>query len=669
MDEIGEQAPAQDATQTAEALGKITQDEIVFRLLVESFRAQDYEVFRDLLSRFNLLDRCHLVCAWLCSKECALICFELCGPPPQEPLNLSLREFGELTGKITSDREVLSRLVGAVAERDERTFQAVVENLGLQRYCHYICHWICSIRCRLICEILCGPDKPLYLIGCTHLVAAMQQAGAAVARLVADPKTLATVEKGVLARDCDVVRTALERVGFQGVCHWICHWVCVWRCVRVCILLCRPYAPVQIEHELVEMYAFAKAVAGLATRPELAAKLIDAVETESAQAYAELVKQLGFERFCHQLCYWLCHLSCRRFCRCVCPPPRPHPWFTHVGHFHIYGDINAANGLTNKSVFGHGGPDYGFFGCLELRGFCPANSPTAPGIGMRYRFLYERGGSRTALVGSLLCPVIVGSRTIFWDINGTGLEETFQTVVIAGSGATPDPTPTPVLPPGTPWGAPPPHVIVPDADGWITVDPNALGAAFNGALIGFNTTAPFPDGNPAPGVDAGVQVPVANLKNGVDIAIIFEATRVGGPVSPPDYTNSLARIHINNWNEVTLLDLLQFHSGGGSPCSPLSTDLDIEYTTDHELMAAWRIRIETAASIPVLVLPEGSSTRAAGANIAFGTHHEDISGWPTCSYTVKLFFRRSLTTGLIDDDEDFVYKTFCIGLRAKKLIR
>ena len=315
-------------------------------------------------------------------------------------------------------------------------------------------------------------------------------------------------------------------------------------------------------------------------------------------------------------------------------------------------------------MLGHGGPDFGFFGCLELRGFCPEDSPDAPGVPMRYRFLYERGGSRTALVGNLLCPVIVGSRTIFWDINGTGLEETFQTVMVAGSGATLDPTPTPVLPPGTPWGAPPTHVVVPDADGWITVDPNALGGAFNGPLVGFNTTTPLPDGAPSPGVPAGQQVPAANLRNGVDLALIFEATRVGGPVTPPDYSNTLSRIHVNNWREVALLDLLQFHTGGGTPCSPLSTDLDIEYTADHELMRSWHLSIVTAASIPALSLPSGTSTRSGGANVAFGTHHEDISTWPTCSYTVVLTTRRALTTGIVDDDADDVRKTFCIGRRG-----
>lgn len=670
MADILDQDLTLDVTQTAEVLGKIAEDEFAFRLLVESYRAQDYEVFRELLTRFGMLERCDLICKWLCSKECVLICFEMCGPPPKEPPQLGLREFAELTAKISSNRDILGRLSGAVIERDERSFKAIIEKLGLERYCHYICNWICSVRCRLVCQLLCAPDKPFYLIGCTHLMEGLQQASSAVARLLKDPKTLAVVEKGVLERNCEIVRTAIERAGLQNICHWICHWICAWRCVRVCMLLCRPYAPAPIGHELAEIQAFAKAVTSLTTRPELVAKLVEAVETENADAYAELVNKLGFERFCHQLCYWLCRLICRRFCRCVCPPPRPRPWFTHVGHFHIYGDINAANGLTNKSVFGHGGPDYGFFSCLELRGFCPLNSPTAPGSTMRYRFLYERGGSRTALVGNLLCSVIVGSRTIFWDVNGTGLEETFQTVVISGSGATPDPTPTPILPPGTPWGAPPTHVIVPDVDGWITVDPNALGAGFNGALIGFNTTVPFPDGDPAPGVAAGNPVPAANLKNGVDVAIIFEATRVGGPVSPPDYTNTLSRIHINNWEEVALLDILQFHSGGGTPCSPLSKDLDIEYTTDHELMAAWDVSVYSAAFPPTGIppLPPMVSWPAgptpANPRGEAGTFHLDISTWPMCSYTVNLNKRRALTTGLIDDDTNTIPKTFCIGRKT-----
>lgn len=656
----------QDFTKTAKALGPIAKDETAFQLLVQSFRAQDHKGFQDLLTRFDVLNRCQLVCRWLCAKHCTLVCLELCGPPPKEPPQLDLREFGELIGKITAEKEVLERLAGAVMEHDEQAFRTTVEKLGLERYCHYICHWICSIHCNLVCRILCSPQRPLYIISCTHLLQALRQEAAAITGLLADQHTLRAVEKGFLARDCDTVRLALERAGFQGRCQWICRWLCVWRCVRVCVTLCRPFPATPIDHTLEEIHEFAQALIKLNEDQKSVAALIAAIDAEDEKTYAKLVKKLGFERYCHQLCFWVCRLWCRRYCRCVCPPAPSRPWFTHVGHFHIYGDINPANGLTNKSVLGHGGPDFGFFRCLELRGFCPVDSPTAPGTPMRYRFLYERSGSQTPLVGNLLCPVIVGSRKIFWDINGTGLEETFQTVQIAGSGGTLDPTPlpSPLPPSGTPWGPPPTHVIVPDADGWITVDPSALGSGFAGALIGFQTLVPLPDGDPTPGVAAGAQVPLANLKNGVDLAIIFEATRVGGPTSPPDYSNTLSRIHINNWDEVRLLDLLQFHTGGGTSCSPLSADLDIEYTADHELMRLWDIDVVTAATIPALSLPTGTAARSAGANSAFGTHHEDISAWPMCSYTVVLTTQRALTTGLVDDHARERRKTFCIGGRS-----
>ena len=157
-------------------------------------------------------------------------------------------------------------------------------------------------------------------------------------------------------------------------------------------------------------------------------------------------------------------------------------------------------------------------------------------------------------------------------------------------------------------------------------------------------------------------MPVANQRNGSDAAIIFQATRVstiaavnGG--GAPDYTNQLSKIHINNWNEVRLLDLLQFHSGGGTPCSPLTTDLDIEYTVDHELTAEWSIGLATAAGVSLTSPPPPPGTARGGA----GTYHENIAAWPTCSYAVQLTTRRRLTDGLIDDSNKTTQVTFCIG--------
>jgi len=52
--------------ETAEAVGKLADDKDAFGKAVEAFRAQDVDAFRDVLDRFDLLGRCHLICRWLC---------------------------------------------------------------------------------------------------------------------------------------------------------------------------------------------------------------------------------------------------------------------------------------------------------------------------------------------------------------------------------------------------------------------------------------------------------------------------------------------------------------------------------------------------------------------------------------------------------------------------
>ena len=207
-----------------------------------------------------------------------------------------------------------------------------------------------------------------------------------------------------------------------------------------------------------------------------------------------------------------------------------------MGDFSITGDFDAVTGLTVAPRGGHGGPNFGFFNCLSLRGFCPKTDPANPGAAMAYRFLFQAqgAGTPTPITGGFVCEVLVGSRYTFWN----GNPFTLQTVRIRGA----NPTPTPPTP--TPDPTPPDHFIVPDGQGWIHVDPSAIDNGFNGWLMGLASGVAFPGGAPAPGVNAGTAVPVANQKNGVNAAIIFQATRVstiaavnGG--AAPDYTNQL----------------------------------------------------------------------------------------------------------------------------------
>lgn len=356
------------------------------------------------------------------------------------------------------------------------------------------------------------------------------------------------------------------------------------------------------------------------------------------------------------------------FCVELCVQEAPvttHAWFTRVGDFALYSDINfLTDGRTTHAVpFGfagaHGGPGFGFFNKLKLVGDCPTTYPTG-GPPMRYRFLYEVLGSGAGLQPMLktnIAAIAVGSRPITWDVFGTGPLVTSQTILVADSGATPPgptPPPSPLPPPGTPWGPIPRVVLVPDANGWVTMDPAATNGGFSGPLLWFDSVTVVPGGT-AP--SSGPGVAPAAPKNGTMLRIVFEAEpTTGATVSTPTLTNQLPNLYVNNWGDVNDLMLAQFTGAGNTPCSGLTADLDINYTTDHELMVGWGLNISTAASIPggVPVLPSGTVPRGGA-----GTKHLNISTWPACSYTVSLTTQRMLTDGENEDPGHASSVTFC----------
>ncbi|MGO9954687.1 MAG: hypothetical protein ACLP50_01680, partial [Solirubrobacteraceae bacterium] len=96
-------------------------------------------------------------------------------------------------------------------------------------------------------------------------------------------------------------------------------------------------------------------------------------------------------------------------------------------------------------------------------------------------------------------------------------------------------------------------------------------------------------------------------------------------------------------------------------CTPLTNMLTIEYTTDHELLAEWVITLKTAATVPGPPTFPGEQPVPSGTRGAWGSAPYPLAGWPSCSYLVSLYTRRSLTNGLTDDSGRIIeQQTFCI---------
>ena len=651
----------------SDVMGRLAQDEGGFSAVIAAFESKDASAFSWVLNRLELLPYCELICEWVRIKLCVLRCLEICGPPRVDAPIPSLEEFARAVARLGENKAGLRRVVDAVACGNRAEYAEALEELKLGEYCSLICHWVCGVGYRRICEVVCR-QQPVVLADAADEIRATSEV---IAGLVENKRALAAIGKAAERGNCEFLQSTISEVGFANGCEIICRLICSWRCYRVCRELCLLREPVNTgEIGVEEARSFALAFRKLAAQPRALSDLVSAVQEVDGEAYGEIIDRYALWPYCLQICSWICTVSCLEFCRCVCPTNYLHPWFTNVGDFNILpgADIDTVTGLTLHPENGHGGPNYAFYDCLKLGGLCPKVDPAHTSEPMAYRFLYQQAGAATPtpISGGFVCNVFVGYRYTLWH----GDPSTLQPVWITGTGTT---SPTPPI--STPNPAPPNHFIVPDANGWVEVDQNALDDAFNGYLMGFESPAAFPGGPPTPGVSAGTVVPTLNQNNGVSAAIIFQATRVstiaavnGG--AAPDYTNQLDTIRINNWVEVNELNFAEFGTGC---CTPIDQTLTVEFTVDHEEMGAgaWSLGITSCAlppagfnitpPIPPAPLPPGDTVVfTANGRGAAGSIVVDTTSWCNCSYTVTLNTRPGLTDGLNDRPNDPNPLTFAI---------
>lgn len=653
----------------ADAAGRLAKDAGGFAAAVAAFEAKDADAFRWVLERQGLLTHCELICEWVRIKLCVLRCIQVCGPPIDVAAP-TLPEFAHAVVQLASNETLLRRVVDSVACGNAEEFHAALAELKLERVCHLICHWVCMLIYRRVCEVICSPQRlPL-----SDAASDIRAAAKVMSRVMANEKAFATIARAAMALDCETARTAIDQAGFVRECEIICWVICSWRCAWVCLELCRRPVPILTGVEAIEeARSFALAAHQLASQPRALGDLVQAILHRDAKAYGDIIARFRLGPYCMQVCAWVCSITCAEFCICLCRNPALQPWFTTVGYFDITSDIDGTSGKTNKglpapSLGAHGGPNFAFYGALQLGGFCPATSPVFSGIPMKYRFLYDNGsGTPKPVTGTLVSPVEAGTRLVMWPQNvggnaGAALVQTFQAVWIVPAPTPPDPVPPAA---GAAYAAPSAHYITPDADGWVTVDPDAIGGGFQ-VLLGFDTTPVVAGGDPHPGVLAGTAVPGAAQRAGTDLSITFQATRTTTlpPGTVPDYSNALDKIHVNNWTEVNELNFLEFVMGSLGCCTPIDALLSVQFTTDHEEMAAgaWSLGISSCSvSAPGDITPHisgpGVTVTSRGGS---GTIVETTSGWLSCSYTVTLTTRPGLTTGLVDRGAWSNPLTFCI---------
>lgn len=159
-------------------------------------------------------------------------------------------------------------------------------------------------------------------------LAELRESGEVIGKLAQDADAFARVVDAFRALDAARFQEEVNKLGLLGRCRLICRWLCSKHCVFVCGRLCPQPVPAPEQIPVAEWREFALATERIAKDEALLRRLLDAVDRVDASAFAELVKQLQLERFCHQLCHWLCQVRCAYVCRRLCPPG---PTITEVG--------------------------------------------------------------------------------------------------------------------------------------------------------------------------------------------------------------------------------------------------------------------------------------------------------------------------------------------------
>jgi hypothetical protein len=698
----------------AEAMALLAENEETFRAAVDAFRARDGESMRMLLARHGLGERCEIVCHWLRSKECVLLCMELSGPPPLEVEPPDVREFAEAVSRVTADEELLQQIAIAIEERDSAEWGGLVRQNGLERFSHLLCHWACTVYYRLVCDLVCQPvavERP-------ELVPELRAAGQAIGRLVADEKGFAAAVVAVKANDCARLSATLAEAGLAPVGRFICEWFCSWRCMLVCLELCRVFPIERPESAIEEMLGFARAGGGLAAEQGTLERLSAAILREDSERVRGLVEKLEFEPYCIQFCHWVCFLRCQLFCICV-SPPQTIGVFTCIGGLAYATDVHSqgreegvpvsvspapANSGSGLTVAG----GRAFFNTLRLNGgLIPVDG--APLIEYRFETIQTSDdGEQLVTAWTPVTPGQIAATPIgffFKPIPTPPFVETIEVWVNGG----PEPTIPGLDKTNTVFN------IVAGSAGWIAVPPlkpvspmvPGPGWTFSASgdttgLLNFQTTklTTFPPIDES-GVNAGESANTGgpgdpwlqtDVHYGIRMVIRNQGTSVEGTEA-----GTCGHIAINNtlynnvshhpywegglWNKDPATDeeiavcSLGIAELAKTPCSPLHKSLTVQFTSAHSNLGYVSVSLEGPGGPYEFALVEEPGS-IVGENL-FGTATPTVTGpgaihpgvpWsfaklPPCAYLLRLEVDVLLTTGDADiSPEPLVdYIAFCKG--------
>ncbi len=142
--------------ESAVAVASIAKRPDQLKAVIEGAASLNCTVLKGIFGEF---EDCRLICFWLCSWRCLVVClrlthsFDLAGDFSIE----EMRAFAAFTGKLARDPAGVEQLVTAVMRQDEQLFTEWVKKHKAHKFVHQLCHWVCYLVCRRLCICVCPP--------------------------------------------------------------------------------------------------------------------------------------------------------------------------------------------------------------------------------------------------------------------------------------------------------------------------------------------------------------------------------------------------------------------------------------------------------------------------------------------------------------------------------
>ncbi|MGA2134020.1 MAG: hypothetical protein ABSH50_17135 [Bryobacteraceae bacterium] len=660
--------------QFARAIVRLASNEKLLRRVVDAVSCGDGRDYRAAIDELGLQEFCYLLCHWVCETIYLPVCEVVCIPEfvPVADAVTNIRAAAKVLESVIERDRTLDTIAEAAVELNCLRLQSTLNASGLASNCEILCGVICTWRCVWVCREVCDFPTPVFPSG-IYAVEEARNFALASRQLAGQPRALADLVTAAQNRNAQAYSEIVARFRLEPYCHQLCAWLCSAICHEFCICVCpnTDFNPLFTTVGDFNIYADIDGTTGK-TNKSLTPTLNMPWGGGPNFAFFDQLQLGGF-----------------------CPSTSPTSSGTQMQYRFLYATAETTLAaaitaiqptLTVASSAGIPATPFTVSVCAD--GESGETMTVTKVVGNTWTVTRGVDGTTgaaaplgatlwinpTPITNNLVYQIQAGTRNINWPKNVGGiasstLVSTAQPVYIV-----PSPAPVDAAPPAptSSWALTPHFIGVDPVAGWVPVDLNATGGGFS-TLLGFDTTQPgvAPGGDPLPGaavaighpggVPAGTAVPAASQQVGVDLTIIFQATRVG--VTTIDYSNSLCKIHVNNWSEVNNLWFLQFATGC---CTPINDSLSVQFTVDHEEMdsGAWSLAITSCSpSAPGVITPPDPTTGVtftADGRGASGTVPEDTTMWSNCSYTASLSTRPGLTTGLYDYQGNDNLLTFCI---------